>query len=113
MKSIENVKIEGIKLFNNLYDYSNISLDKEIVENIYCTVCQKHFNKRMYDFLKGSGCKKCGDNKRNFANRLDIKTIIEELSIKNVEKYDYSNIDINNYKNKTDKVLIFCKNKSI
>ena len=86
----------------NKFKYDLVSFNR-VTEKVKI-ICPTHgvFIQRVYSHLQGSGCKKCSG--RAYSN-ISFK---ERASKKHHNKYDYSLVDVDARKSKTDKVEIIC-----
>lgn len=91
----------GDKYEYDSVEYKNCSTKVEI----WCNTCEKYFEQRPNDHLKGSNCKTCAVIKRSNSSRKTVEQFIEESKSIHGEKYDYSQVE---YKSSKDKVTIFC-----
>ena len=93
------------KLHHNKYDYSLVNyINGKVKVNI---ICPEHgeFKQTPYSHLSGRGCQKCGINTRNNNITKTINTFMLDVKLVHGDKYDYSNVEYINSKNK---IKIMC-----
>ena len=93
------------EVHGDLYDYSKVEY-KKYNEKV-CIVCPKHgeFYQAPYCHIQGQGCPKCGITKIRKFRFKNTEVFIKGAREVHGDKYDYSNV---NYKNSKDKVCIVC-----
>lgn len=95
---LEKAKI----VHGNKYDYSKVVyINSHTPIKIFCNECKTWFYQLPQHHLQGSGCQRCNINRKRKSQEEFIK---EAISIHG-NKYDYSNI---NYTNNRNKLQIFC-----
>ena len=96
------------EIHGDKYDYSKV----EYVNNKtkVCIICPEHgeFWQIPNSHLNGSGCNKCGIEKRGKQKRTKVKDFINRAKIIHNDKYDYSKVE---YVNTDAKVCIVCHKK--
>ena len=105
-KTKEQFIQEAKEIHGELYDYSKV-----IYENTNTNVkiiCKTHgeFPQRPSAHLKGSGCKKCADEKFAKDRTFTTEIFIERAKEKHGDIYDYSLV---NYKSSQENIIIICK----
>jgi hypothetical protein len=93
------------KIHGDKYDYSKVEYKDNKTK--VCIICPIHgeFWIRPDNFLRGQGCKKCGDLIRSENKKIFQEDWIKAASNLHNNKYDYSKV---NYKNALTKVCIIC-----
>ena len=103
-KTLEEVKVLGKSIYNNIYEYLEIIRDGKGYKAKLKIKCKIHgeFIKDMNDHLKrNQGCSKCSKH-----CKLTNEDFIEKSISVHGNFYDYSKIV---YKNYESKVIIICK----
>ena len=103
MKTIEQIREEANKIYNNLYEY--IDIDKTGKKSKIIIKCKEHglFKKYFYDHLvRNQGCPICSK-----PAKLSTDIFIKKANIIHNNIYDYSKVI---YKNNNSKVVIICRN---
>ena len=99
---------KSIEKHGEKYDYSQSNYTKSSVK--IDIICKKHglFSQLPLCHMNGSGCKKCADelNTKKKFKIFDFDNFIKEANVIHENKYDYSNI---NYINRKEKINIICK----
>jgi hypothetical protein len=95
----------GNIVHNFKYNYSKVNYINSTKKVI--VICDKHgeFEQESNSHLQGKGCKKCLSENIGKLKRKTIIQFIEECNKIHNFKYDYSNVD---YKNNKEKVEIIC-----
>lgn len=122
-KPLEQVKRDLEKIHNLKYDYSLIT--KENYENVKSKVpiiCheldkdgKEHgvFYQNVNTHHNGCGCPKCKTKKLATERRKPINNLIKDFQLIHGNRYDYSLINDENYKNCDDKVPIICSDHGV
>jgi len=108
-KTYEQFVIEATKIHCNKYNYSESDIN--LVKNkilIICNICNYKFDQTPDNHLSGKGCPKCADKVKAKLKRKPISILIDQLKSIHGDKYNYSYIDQENYKNKGSSILIKC-----
>ncbi len=102
----EDFLLRAFEQHNNKFKYGEITYKggRGFVD-IYCPEHGK-FNQNMISHLAGKGCNKCAQKVRRDSVTFTLDTFIEECSIRNEHKYDYSLIT--EYHNSSDVFKITC-----
>lgn len=105
------VKIEKDIIYQRLKSiFPDYDFDMSEYINTHCkipTVCNNgHKSMQIVkNLLKGHGCNNCGNFKSSDKQRSDIKDVIDMFRKKHGDKYDYSEFE---YKNNKEKSTIIC-----
>lgn len=96
---------KAVFLHNDKYDYSNVEYVDSKTK--VCIICPKHgeFWQTPNCHLNGSGCPKCGAEKRGKFKRSKKEDVVENFKQKHKGKYDYSKVE---YRTTEEKVCIIC-----
>jgi hypothetical protein len=90
-----------VERHNNYYDYS-ISKYETLSKSVRI-ICPKHgiFTQKAGTHRNGSGCKKCGDDRKSlkYQQLFTTESYIEKLEEKHGDKYDYSKVNYTTLKN--------------
>ena len=106
--SIQKFIKKSIKKFGAIYDYSDVTLIKNVDTSVIidCPVHGKILMTPYAHYKSKTGCNKCGQLLRGRSRRVPKKEFIERSKNKHgKDKYDYSELD---YKGVTKKVNIIC-----
>lgn len=106
MKTIEQIRKDAEKIYNNLYEY--IDIDRSEAKSKIIIKCKEHgiFKKHYYDHLvRNQGCPNCTK-----PAKLSTDIFIKKAKIIHNDIYDYSEVA---YKNMNTKVCITCINHGI
>ena len=99
-----NFKLKSIKMHSNTYDYSLVEyVNGRTKVKIICLI-HGEFEQTPQSHLNGSGCPKCGFESRINKRKLTFNTFIEKANIIHDNKYDYTNINVLEYK-KLSKII--------
>lgn len=93
------------KIHGDKYDYSKVEYNG--CDEYVVVVCPEHgeFKIKARHLIHGTGCKKCGIEKRSFERLSNSKEFIEKAKQIHGDKYDYSKVE---YINAHTKVCIIC-----
>lgn len=108
-KTTEDFINEARKVHGEKYDYSKTEY-KGIFEKV-TVICPVHgeFEQTAHNHLRGNGCPKCSDNRwATIKNERAKKTFIERAIEKTNGKYDLSEAD---YVNAKEKIKVICHKK--
>lgn len=97
-----------INLYGDKYLYDNVLYVKS---NSHVNItCKEHgdFPVTPGNFLKGTECPKCKYDKMAILFKKDLSLLLEDASKIHDNKYDYSYIENNNYKNVASYINIIC-----
>jgi rubrerythrin len=99
--TIEEFIEQANNIHKNVYDYSKTKYINNKIK--ICIICPKHgeFWQTPNDHLDGKGCPSCSNTKK-----LTTEEFITKAKMVHGDKYDYSNTE---YINSRDKVIIVCK----
>lgn len=111
-KSTKEIFIEKVmKLYNNLYDYSNVHyINNKTKVEIKCTKCKTIFFQSPNNHLNFHGCPFCAKINRTKLNTFDTKIFIKKANIKYNNKYNYEN---SIYINSKTKIEIICNKHGV
>lgn len=101
----DEFKKRASEIHNDYYDYSKV--DYVTGHDKVTITCPKHgdFSQIAYDHLKGSGCPKCGEERRRQLRRNTNDDFISKAKQVHGDKYGYDNT---NYEYSNKKVTITC-----
>ena len=99
-----------VGIHGNKYNYIKsiyVNTHKKII--IICNVCNYEFCMTPSKHLGGQGCPKCADAYTAKLRKKKISVFIEQAVLVHGNKYDYSYLTDDIYKNSATKIPIFCK----
>lgn len=101
----EEIIERGKQIYGDKYDFSKINYVDYYTKIV--VICPKHgeFEIRTDHFFEGKGCPKCGTERGARKNSLTKEEFIEKAKDVHGDKYNYSNVEYINAKNK---VCIIC-----
>ena len=101
---------KAIKLYGERYVHNKVVYINS--QTKICVICPEHgeFYVRPADYLRGYGCPKCGNLRKNKKLSLSQDEVIKRFNEKHGNVYDYSRV---NYKNMDTKVDIICKKHGV
>ena len=111
-KKLSDVILDFQKIHGQKYDYSLIT--KENYKNSKSKIpiiCLIHgiFNQTVNNHYMGNECPKCKIKEKSFKKRKPIQQLIKKFIKIHNNKYNYSLISDENYKNCNSKIPIICK----
>lgn len=100
----DNFIIKANKKHNNKYKYIDEYRGVDVYLNIECLI-HGIFVQTPHSHLKGGGCPSCANELKSMKYRKNINIFIDQCNLVHNYKYDYSNV---NYKNNRNKIKIIC-----
>ena len=103
--TIDDFVKKSVLIHGEKYDYSKVEYKNNSTK--VCIICPKHgeFLMRPSDHFNGQGCPKCKSEKLSEKFSMGKDLFIEKAKEIHGEKYDYSNVE---YKNNREKICIIC-----
>lgn len=106
-KTKEEWVADAIKVHGDLYDYSKSNYINNYTEVIViCKKCGYEFKVIPYVHLRGTGCPRCG-KKRSTSHMMTMEYFLEKSHERHGDKYDYSEVDLEN-RDEKGRVTIIC-----
>lgn len=108
----EEFEKKANKIHNGKYSYDKTDLENRDEKGRVVVTCKIHgdFLITQHSHLQGYGCQECGKEVKRKKNGMKTETFIEKANKIHSGKYKYDKTDLENRKDKQNKIIVTCTN---